>query len=319
MGLHVWAAPHFWRSPPWLLFPFPRRLPRGGCFTASTAAATGASWKPGCSWMRKGNLYGTASAGGSTNCQNSGCGTVFKLTPKGKETTLHAFTGDDGAFPIAELAADSAGNLDGTTYSGGANIAGSVFKITPGGRTMIIHNFGGTGDGANPYAGLVSDGAGNFYGTTTGGGAHGSGTVFKITPHGKETVVYSFAGGSDGVYPIGSLLRDSIGNLYGTASNGGLDCDGTGFGCGIVFRLTPRGKETVLYRFEGGDHGADPAAGLVMDEGRSLYGTTNNGGIACDDSGATCGTVFKLDFSGKETGLHTFMGGSDGAYPSRGS
>src|SRR5205823_10574980 len=109
--------------------------------------------------------------------------------------------------------------------------------------TTIIYNAPGGNDGGNPFAGLIADDSGNFYGTTTGGGAHGAGTVFKITPRGRETVIYSFAGGSDGVYPIGSLLRDSTGNFYGTATNGGIDCDGSGVGCGIVFKLTPKGQE----------------------------------------------------------------------------
>ena len=255
----------------------------------------------------QGNLYGTNEVGGSNGCGNSGCGTVFKLSPQGKETTLHVFTGDDGAYPIAELAADSAGNLYGTTYNGGAYVAGTVFKVSSRGKTTIIYNFTGGNDGGNPFAGLVADDSGNFYGTTTGGGAHGAGTVFKITPRGRETVIYSFAGGSDGVYPIGSLLRDSAGNFYGTATNGGIDCDGSGVGCGIVFKLTPKGKETVLYRFEGGEHGADPAAGLIMDAAGTLYGTTNNGGSDCD-----CGNVFKLTARGKQTALHVFTGGSDG-------
>ncbi len=263
----------------------------------------------------QGNLYGTAEEGGSTGCGGGGCGTVFKVTPDGQETTLHIFSGDDGAFPIAELIADSAGNLYGTTYNGGAHVAGTIFKVTPAGRMRVIYSFTGKSDGSNPFSGLIADEAGNFYGTTTSGGAYRKGTVFKITPRGKERVLYSFAGGTDGVYPIGTLLRDSAGNFYGTATIGGADCDGTGFGCGIVFKLTPGGQETVLYRFQGGDHGANPGAGLVMDQTGALYGTTNNGGVVCDDSGATCGTVYKLDANGNETGLHTFTGGSDGAYP----
>jgi uncharacterized repeat protein (TIGR03803 family) len=233
---------------------------------------------------------------------------VFKLSPNGKETTLHVFNGDDGAYPIAELTADSAGNLYGTTNNGGANIAGTVFRVTPKGKTTIIYNFAGSTDGANPFAGLVADDSGNFYGTTTSGGASNAGTVFRITPHGKEKVIYAFGGGGDGVYPIGTLLRDSAGNFYGTATNGGIDCDGSGQGCGIVFKVTPRGKETVLYRFEGGKHGANPAAGLVMDDAGTLYGTTNNGG----DVNCICGVVYKLTANGKQTALHVFTGGADG-------
>ena len=260
-----------------------------------------------------GNFYGTASGGGGGSCPG-GCGTVFKVTPHGKETSIHTFTGDDGGYPLAELIADSAGNLYGTTYLGGKHIAGTVFKVAPDGTTTVLHHFKGS-DGARPFAGLIFDRRGNRFGTTSRGGANGDGTIFEITRRGKEKVLYSFTGGSDGVSPIGTLLRDSAGNLYGTATNGGTDCDGTGQGCGIVFKLAPDGNETVLYRFEGGNHGAHPAAGLVMDKSGALYGTTNNGGVDCDSSGDTCGTAFKVDAAGNETGLHTFTGGSDGAYP----
>jgi uncharacterized repeat protein (TIGR03803 family) len=262
-----------------------------------------------------GNLYGTNEAGGSTDCGGGGCGTVFKVTRPGHGKILHTFNGDDGAFPIASLTGDTAGNFYGTTYNGGAHIAGTVFKIAPDGQWTSLYSFKGGSDGANPFAGLVADGKGNFFGTTAKGGTSNKGTVYKITPSGKETTIYSFAGGTDGVYPIGALLRDSAGNFYGTASNGGVDCDGTGFGCGIVFKVTPQGQETVLYRFEGGSHGANPAAGVVMDETGALYGTTNGGGIVCDGSGATCGTVYKLTSGGQETGLHVFQGGVDGSYP----
>jgi uncharacterized repeat protein (TIGR03803 family) len=261
----------------------------------------------------QGNFYGTANGGGSSNCLG-GCGTVFKVTPRGKESTVHAFTAGDGGYPYGQLISDSAGNLYGTASRGGKHIDGTVFKIAPDGTTTVLHHFNGS-DGARPYAGLIFDRRGDLFGTTSRGGANDQGTVFEITRRGREKVLYSFAGGSDGALPLGTLLRDSGGNLYGTTSQGGIDCDGTGRGCGIVFKLTPDGTETVLYRFEGGDHGAYPVAGLAMDQTGALYGTTNNGGVQCDSSGDTCGTVFKVDASGNETGLHTFTGGSDGAHP----
>jgi uncharacterized repeat protein (TIGR03803 family) len=260
-----------------------------------------------------GNFYGTASGGGSSNCFG-GCGTVFKITPRGKETTVHFFTGDDSGYPYGQMIADSAGNMYGTAERGGKHIAGTVFKITPDGTTTVLHHFRGS-DGSRPDAGLIFGPRGNLFGTTSRGGANGDGTVFEIMHTGRERLLYSFAGGSDGAFPLSTLLRDSAGNLYGTTSNGGIDCDGTGQGCGTVFKLAPDGTETVLYRFEGGDHGAYPIAGVVSDAAGALYGTTQSGGIDCNGDGDTCGTVFRVDASGNETVLHIFAGGSDGAYP----
>jgi uncharacterized repeat protein (TIGR03803 family) len=265
------------------------------------------------------NLYGTTQAGGGTGCGGSGCGTVFKLTPRGKETVLHIFgEGSDGWLPVGGVTMDSAGNLYGTTFFGGASGRGTIFKVTPNGKESVLFSFSGGADGSRPVADLISDEAGNLYGTTTGGGSVGNGAVFEFTTDGKEKVLYSFLGGTDGFYPAAGLLRDAAGNLYGTTAIGGIDCDDTGQGCGTVFKLTPDGSETVLYAFEGGSHGANPAAPVIMDETGTLYGTTNNGGMVCDDSGATCGTVFKLTANGKETGLHTFSGGNDGSYPKGG-
>jgi uncharacterized repeat protein (TIGR03803 family) len=265
------------------------------------------------------NLYGTTQAGGGTGCGGSGCGTVFKLTPHGKETVLHIFgQGSDGWLPVGGVTMDTAGNLYGTTFFGGASGRGTIFKVPPKGKETVLFSFSGGDDGSRPVADLILDDAGNLYGTTTGGGSAGNGAVFEFTADGKEKVLYSFLGGTDGFYPAAGLLRDTAGNLFGTTANGGIDCDDSGQGCGTVFKLTPDGTETVLYAFEGGSHGANPAAPVIMDETGALYGTTNNGGMVCDDSGATCGTVFKLAANGKETGLHTFAGGSDGAYPKGG-
>src|SRR5690349_7098926 len=138
-----------------------------------------------------GNLYGTASQGGSKNCPG-GCGTVFKVTPHGKETTIHYFTGDDGGYPYGGLIADSAGILYGTTERGGKHIDGTVFKIAPDGTTTVLHHFKGS-DGARPDAGLIFDHRGNLFGTTSRGGANNAGTIFKITRRGSERVLYSFS------------------------------------------------------------------------------------------------------------------------------
>ena len=124
-----------------------------------------------------GNLYGTASAGGS-----SGAGVVFKLTTSGQETVLHNFTGgSDGANPQASLVLDKAGNLYGTTYAGGVSNDGTVFQVTRTGKEKVLHSFAGGADGANPIAALAIDKTGNLYGTTTAGGSSGKGTVYMLS------------------------------------------------------------------------------------------------------------------------------------------
>ena len=270
-----------------------------------------------------GNLYGTTFAGGSTACPNGGCGLVFKLGATGKETVLHSFTGRaDGANPLAGLIQDNAGNLYGTTFSGGSTACaggcGVVFKLAPTGKETVLHSFTGGVDGANPLAGLVRDLAGNLYCTAQSGGAFHRGVVFKLDTTGKETVLHSFTGGVDGSAPAagGGLVQDNAGNLYGTTNGGGGSTVCVG-GCGIVFKLAPTGKETVLHRFRGGADGAHPAAGLVRDSANNVYGITAlGGGLGCGGQG--CGIVFKLDTTGKETVLHRFTAGQDGAGPDGG-
>lgn len=271
----------------------------------------------------KGNIYGTTQSGGGSGCGGGGCGTVFELTAPGREKLLHVFTGGhDGAFPIAGLVMDDGGNLYGTTLNGGAHCqCGTVFKIAPDGSEHILYAFKGGEDGSRPLGALAFDGSGNLYGTTSAGGIDcngfgvGCGTIFLIRPTGKHKVMYAFKGGADGIYPAAGLWLGINGLFYGTTANGGIDCDGTGQGCGTVFQFARRGTETVLYAFTGGDHGAYPAGGVVGDDSLNLYGTTNNGGIDCDGSGAGCGTVFKLAPDGAESGLHVFQGGNDGENP----
>jgi uncharacterized repeat protein (TIGR03803 family) len=170
-----------------------------------------------------------------------------------------------------------------------------------------LHAFAKSGsDGETPYAGLIQGSDGNFYGTTYFGGASGFGTVFKVTPSGTETVLYSFAGGSDGEHPYAGVIQGSDGNFYGTTYQGGTSGNGT------VFKLTPSGTETVLYSFAGGSSdGANPEAGVIQGSDGNFYGTTLQGGAS------GLGIVFELTPGGTETILHTFAGGgSDGANPS---
>jgi uncharacterized repeat protein (TIGR03803 family) len=166
---------------------------------------------------------------------------------------------------------------------------------------IVLHSFTGEPDGANPASSLAYDGKGNFYGTTVSGGLHNGGTVFELSPNDNggwnETLTYSFCsrGGdkcSDGAAPYSSLIFDSLGNLYATASGGGAH------GYGVVFELISAGgkwKEKVLYSFAGGTDGANPLAGLIMDTAGNLYGTTPNGGT---ETGTGTGTVFELSPSG---------------------
>jgi uncharacterized repeat protein (TIGR03803 family) len=265
----------------------------------------------------QGNYYGTSFSGGTSG---NGNGTVFMLTPDGTETVLHSFTdGPDGEYPGASLIMDSAANLYGTTQEGGVVGGcngfgcGVVFEMTPEGTETELYTFSGGNDGAFPMCALLADKKGDLYGTTNGGGTDRWGTVFEVSSSGTETVLHSFASGSDGNGPQAGLIADKAGNMYGTTKQGGGAC--SGFGCGTVFQITPNGTETVLYAFSGGADGGNPVAGLIRDKAGNLYGTTEFGGLAGGCGGSGCGTVFKLAPSGTLSVLYTFMGGSDGGQP----
>jgi len=215
------------------------------------------------------------------------------------EKVLHAFTGgSDGAMGGTHLVSDSAGNLYGTTFSGGNKSTQCAV-----------------------YTGLS-----------------GCGVVFKLTPtkHGswKETVLHTFTGGKDGAVPAGGVILDSAGNLFGTALFGGdnkpKNCHAVGIhaaGCGVVYKLSPTAHgpwaETVLYSFTGGADGSEPWDPLIFDSSGNLYGTTSLGGnttapncVYGSNYPSGCGVVFKLTPTGRgpwtESVLYTFSGGSDG-------
>jgi uncharacterized repeat protein (TIGR03803 family) len=243
---------------------------------------------------RAGNFYGTTNTGGK-----SGDGTVFKLTTSGDEKILHSFIKAEGKAPVDALILDDAGNLYGTTEDGGV-AGGTVFELSKGGKLAPLHRFGqgGIEDGADPWSGLVRDADGNLYGTTAyGGGNGGLGTVYKVDPLGNETLLYAFGVPPDGSSPLGSLLRDAAGNLYGTTGSGGAFC---GLCAGTVFKVDPEGKEKVLYSFTGGIDGGGPLANLITDGEGNLYSTTYQGGMFSD------GTIFKLDRVGTLTVLYAF-------------
>jgi uncharacterized repeat protein (TIGR03803 family) len=268
---------------------------------------------------------------------------------------LYSFGGSPSInAPTASLIADSTGDLYGTAQQGGTGGAactapggcGGIFELTPGpsGYTeTTIYQFTGGANGGGPFAGLLVDSKGTFYGITTYDGNNTTsdfccGTVFELAPKAggyTETTLYAFRGGSDGAYPLGALIEDSAGALYGTTEQGG-DANGDG----TVFKLTPKGKgysEKILYRFRnciagdarrstagplgGSCDGANPASTLYMDGSGVLFGTAEYGGQNECPEGNRCGTVFKLTPHGKrytEKSIYNFKGGSDGATPQDG-
>ncbi|HEY4113945.1 MAG TPA: choice-of-anchor tandem repeat GloVer-containing protein [Rhizomicrobium sp.] len=261
---------------------------------------------------RIGNLYGVTVDGG----------TVYKIGPDGTYSTLYTFLGgSDGYNPIGPLLRDRKANLYGTTSEGGGgcngNGCGTVYELAPDGTKTMLHLFAGGSDGEEPAGGLVADKAGDLFGVTRLGGAgcEGSvcGTVYELTPSGQESVVYAFTGGADGQNPVGELVIDTQGNLFGVASGGNSSCGGHGLYCGIVFEIGADGTKSTLHAFNGTD-GWSPAAGLATDASGNLYGTTAAGGDAdCGTQG--CGTVFEITSDGSYTLLHSFAGRADGDAP----
>jgi uncharacterized repeat protein (TIGR03803 family) len=218
---------------------------------------------------------------------------------------LYNFGGSsDGGDPYASLIRDGAGNLYSTFgYGGGPSFSGGVFKVAPNGTETVLYSFTNGPDGAFPLSAVVRDNAGNLYGTTTQGGSSGAGVVFKVDPNGTETVLHNFTGGTDGADPTGGLLLDKAGNLYGATSQGGTANEG------VLFKVSPGGKETILHTFTGGTKdGKYPSyTSLLADAVGNLYGVTEEGGTADG------GILYKLGKSGKSTILHSFAGGtSDG-------
>jgi len=230
----------------------------------------------------EGNLYGTTYFGGTGVCFTGyfGCGVVYKIDAAGNYTVLHRFTGPDGALPFAGVIEDAQGNLYGTTESGGAGGWGVAFKMDTAGTYTVLHSFTGGSDGGDPTAGVIRDSDGNLYGTTYDGGItcgpypyyYGGGVVYKLDASGKETVLYSFPCGVNGSQPEAGVVRDPAGNLYGTAVSGGTD------GGGVVYKVDPSGRETVIYSFTCQADGCLPAPPLLLGASGNLFGTTYTGG-----------------------------------------
>jgi uncharacterized repeat protein (TIGR03803 family) len=278
------------------------------------------------------NFYGVTWEGGETAGCLNGCGTVFELSPNSNggwsETLLYSFdpVNGDGSNPLGGLVRDQQGNLYGTTYFGGGsascdNGCGTVFELTPGSNgwtEAVLYRFTGGADGNYPYSTLTIDKTGSLYGTTYGaGGTSSLGTVYQLslssTGGWAQTTLHGFAGTSDGSNPLGPVVFDKMGRLYGTTSAGGT------YGYGNVYQLNPLASGwtlTVLHDFNSTD-GAFPAwVGLTIDQGGNLYGTTENGGPN------NTGTVWELLYSASQNDysekvLYNFgpKGDGDGNYP----
>jgi uncharacterized repeat protein (TIGR03803 family) len=292
-----------------------------------------------------GVLYGTTTIGGTI-----GYGSVFKVDANGNESVFYSFAGPpDGSEPFSGVIRDAAGNLYGATDVGGTKTqctsnqpgsgCGIVFKLDPSGGETVLHRFGSNGpDGVYPAGPLALDSSGTLWGSTQEGGRQGCkismppngllvdvgcGTVFKVDASGSESVVHNFEK-VDGAWPLGGVVQDQAGNLYGATKTGGLmNCPSAWFGeCGTVFKVDTTGQVSVLYSFKGGDGGPDgdiPESSLILDPAGNLYGTTNAGGtVVCAPQvlpGITCGTFFQLTPAGKETVIHSFGGAGDAGFP----
>jgi hypothetical protein len=267
--------------------------------------------------------------------------TSIAASAEWKEKVLYSFQGGidggpDGAVPAGGVVFDKEGNLYGATADGGSGCissgCGTVFQLVPpaqkGGawKENILYMFRGT-DGSSPEGGVILDAAGNVYGTTGYGGSGpctlfgstvGCGVVYEMIRPAqskgawKEKILYNFQGDKDGQFPIGDLVFDEVGNLYGATQFGGGygSCDAPFYQhCGTIFELiAPREKgskwtEKVLYSFKAGEDGANPNGGLIFDRAGALYGTTYSGGSItnCVFTGfAGCGTVFSLQPAARE-------------------
>lgn len=227
-----------------------------------------------------GNLYGATAAYGAY-----GKGTVFKLTSSNgvwMQSVLWSFTGgNDGALPYSTVIFDSAGNLYGTAYAGGAAGDGTVYELSPSGSEWIektLYTFTGGYDGYQPIGGVSMDQQGNLYGTTFSGGSPGQGTAFELTPSGgtwSYALLQTFSG-YDGPYATPTL--DPAGNVYITSTFSTLD---GGNQAGGVFQLTPSNggwSTSAVYNFSGGNDGDIPAGSVTIDASGNIYGTTVAGG-----------------------------------------
>jgi len=299
---------------------------RGGAGSVYKLSPNGPSWKYTSLYSFKAGPDGSGPAFGSlamwanrglfgTTEGGSNFGTAFAVCACAHaEVVIHGFgNAGDGAQPIGGVVFDSDGNFYGTTSLGGAFGNGTVFKATRHNGGWIenpIYSFASENDGINPPAGVTLDAHGNLYGTTSLGGALGFGTIYELSPSASgwtETILHTFEAADDGANPVGGVIVDSGGNLYGTTFDGGIK------GGGTIYELSPSASGwtfTVLYSFVGGYGG--PYNKLTLGANGDLYGFTNAEGAD------GLGSIFKLSPGASDwtlITLHDFAGGLDGASP----
>ena len=262
-------------------------------FDITNALNSGAYPYSGLTLGTDGNFYGTTFAGGS-----AGAGSVFKITPSGKITTLHSFNGcSEGSNVYAPLVQGFDGNFYGTASDGGCEVFGTVYKITPSGTLTVVYTFPGTSGLSYPQA-ITLGTDGNFYGTTLGA-TGGYGAIFKITPQGKLTVLHTFT--DFGQSPKGMIIQANDGNFYGTTEKGGPD------GVGVIYRMTPAGALTVIHNFSETDAmGLFPIPGLVQATDGKFYGASG--------SNYSSGVIFQVTSTGSFTVLFNLTN-TAGLYP----
>lgn len=226
-------------------------------------------------------------------------------------STLHTFSGTDGASPVAGLIQATDGNLYGTTQFGGTGSEGTVFKISRQGALKTVYSFcslPGCKDGEELPAGVIQGSDGNLYGTTEFGGAANLGSVFKLTRAGALTTLNSFSGGAGGSVPGAALAQGTDGKFYGTTSADGAHLAGT------FFRITRGGVFKALQSFDG-TSGSNGNSTLIQASDGNFYGTTYSGGTQ------SSGSVFKVDSSGNLASLYEFCSQNtcaDGSAPQAG-
>lgn len=267
-----------------------------------TFCGTECSYPTGITLASDGNFYGTTAAGGISNN-----GTIFRVSLTGQFTVLHSFCSlencTDGSYVLAPPIEGNDGNFYGTTYLGGTNNTGVVYKMTPSGLYTVIHNFCAFEQDSCPSGNyptqLVQDAQGNLVGATQSGGIHHNGIVFKITTEGRYSVLYdfSFSSASVGWSSVGLTLA-SDGNFYGILGGGPSGSWDPNVPGGI-YRITPQGRFTPLYRFcQWVGCGFNPLAPVIQGTDGAFYGTTAFGGRGQGDLDFPgFGTAFRLSTS----------------------